>query len=138
MNLLTEHARELLGMPPEWNAYQFEAIGRTVNQETKLIRVKGAIAPPITKGKRKGMPNWRELDKATEREAYFTPAEHDDWCLQWERKTGNCSKCLGKGEVFASWNVTDGVKTKPCAACSSTGKTPNVRSNRAAEGGPVD
>ena len=41
---MIEHAKELLGMPPEWDAYKFEAIGRTVNHEAKRFSVKGAIA----------------------------------------------------------------------------------------------
>ena len=127
MNLMIEHAKELLGMPPEWDGYEFEAIGRTVNQETKLLRVKGAIAPPITKGERKGRPNWRKLDKSTEREAFFTPAEHDEWCRKWEQKTGLCAECTGKGEVFSSWKAGEGTTFKPCKVCGGTGKTPNAK-----------
>lgn len=127
MNLLEEHAREVVGMPPEWEAYEYAAIGRTINQDAKLIRVKGAIAPKKTKGANKGLPNWRKADKATEREAYFTPAEHDKWCSEWEQKTGKCSECTGKGEVFASWSATDGTKHKPCKKCGGTGQAPNVK-----------
>ncbi|MCM2310305.1 MAG: hypothetical protein NDI84_02780 [Steroidobacteraceae bacterium] len=126
MKLLVEHAREILGMPPEWGGYQFEAIGRSsVSTQAKLLRVKGAVAPLTTKGKNKGRPNWRKADKATEREAFFTPAEHDEWCRQWEIRTGNCSQCMGKGEVFARWHVTEGTTYKPCKACDATGKAHN-------------
>ena len=126
MNLLTEHARELLGMPPEWSGYEFEAIGHTADQrEAKLIRVVGAIAPAKTRGKDKGQPNWRKLDPATEKTAYFTPAEHDDWTRQWEQKTGKCSVCLGRGEKWAGWSAESGHRYKPCDKCAATGKTPN-------------
>lgn len=125
MYLMTEHAKELLGMPPEWSGYEFEAIGRTANQEAKLLRVKGAVAPPITKGARKGQPNWRKLVKATELEAFFTPSEHNEWCQKWEKKTGLCAECSGKGEVFSSWKSGEGTKFKPCKACAGTGKTLN-------------
>ena len=133
MNLMIEHAREVVKMPPEWSGYEFEAIGRTASQETKLMRVKGAIAPPLTKGKRKGQPNWSKADKTTEREAYFTPAEHDEWCRQWEIRTGLCAQCTGKGEVFARWSTTDGTTYKPCKACDATGKTPNAGNERPAD-----
>lgn len=134
MNLLTEHAKELLGMPPEWDAYEFEAIGRTAdNREAKLIRVAGAVAPPKTRGKYKGLPNWDKRDPATEKTAYFTPAEHEEWTRQWEQKNGKCAECLGRGEKIAGWSAASGTRYKPCEKCGSTGKAPNVE----LRGGPA-
>lgn len=127
MNLLTEHAKELLGMPPEWDAYEFEAIGRTADQrEAKLIRVVGAVAPPKTRGKYKGLTNWYKRDLATEKTAYFTPTEHEEWTRQWEQKTGKCSECMGRGEKIVGWSAASGKRYKPCDKCGATGKTPNV------------
>jgi len=127
MDMLSEHAREMLGMPPEWSAYYFKAIGHSsVESNTKLIQVKGAVAPLITRGKHKGAPNWRKSDKTTEREVFFTPGEHDEWCRQWEVRTGKCSKCMGSGKVFARWSITEGTSYKPCSTCNGTGKAPNT------------
>lgn len=101
MSLLTEHARELLGMPPEWDAYQFQTIstiGATSIKKAELFIVIGAVAPVKTRGKHKGTPNWSKADPATKRTAYFTPAEHDVWTAEWERKTGKCAACYGEGK----------------------------------------
>lgn len=128
MNLMAEHARELLGMPPEWNGYAFEAIGHTIDKKTKtlsgakLLKVSGAVAPPLTKGDYKGDPNWKKKDKATDKTACFTPEEHEQWLKQWEEKTGKCSKCEGKGEVISSWKIGQGFKFKLCEICGGTGK----------------
>ena len=122
MNLLTEHARELLGMPPEWDAYRFEAIGLTSTQPTKVFCVEGAVAPLKTRGKYKGNPNWAKRDRATVRTAYFTPDEHDTWKSGWELKTGKCAECTGSGQRNVGWSAADGAKFKPCEKCNATGK----------------
>lgn len=121
MNLLTEHARELLGMPPEWDSYELEAIG-TSGQPAKMIRVAGAVAPLKTRGQDKGAPNWRKADPATDKTAYFTPAEHEAWEAAWEQKTGKCAECVGTGQKMAGWDVKTGVRYKPCVKCGATGK----------------
>ena len=121
MNLHSEHAREMLGMPPEWEGYEFEAIGGN-----KLVRVVGAVAPIKTRGKYKGHRNWQKLDKATEKTAYYTPAEHDEWVAQWEKKTGKCAECYGTGQMFARWSVANGTEHKPCVKCGATGKAHNA------------
>jgi hypothetical protein len=127
MNLFTEHARELVAMPPEWDAYEWEAIGRErASDEAKLIRVTGAVAPLKTRGKYKGYPNWEKLDRGTVKTAYFTPAEHEAWMLEWERKTGKCSDCMGRGERSVGWSAAEGTRYKPCGKCGATGKTANV------------
>jgi hypothetical protein len=127
MNLFTEHARELMAMPPEWDAYEWEAIGRErASDEAKLIRVAGAVAPLKTRGKYKGYPNWDKLDKGTIRTAYFTPDEHEAWLAQWETKTGKCANCMGSGEQFAGWSAEGGTRHKPCKKCGATGKPANV------------
>jgi hypothetical protein len=118
MNLLIEHAREMLNMPPEWDGYELEAIG---GEKTKLLRVVGAVAPIKTRGKNKGSRDWSKLDKTTEKTAYFTPEEHQQWVSDWEKKTGKCSYCCGTGKVFARWNSVTGTEYKPCLKCGSTG-----------------
>lgn len=76
---------------------------------------------PKKSGKYKGMPNWRKLDKATEKTTYFSPDEHDEWLKQWEAKTGKCAECAGKGEVLARRSVADGTTYKPCPKCGGSG-----------------
>ena len=111
-------------MPPEWGAYELEAIGSTAdNNKAKLFRVTGAVAPLKTRGKYKGLPNWEKRDMTTVKTAYFTPEEHDRWVLEWEKKTGKCSDCTGSGKQFAEWSVTEGMRYKPCNKCGGTGKS---------------
>ena len=128
MNLLTEHARELVAMPPEWDAYEWEVIGReSASTEAKLYRVVGAVAQLKTRGKYKGHPNWDKLDRDTVKTAYFTPAEHEAWVLEWERKTGLCAECTGSGQRSVGWSAAGGKRYKPCSKCEATGKTANVK-----------
>lgn len=122
MNLMAEHARQLVNMPADWEVYDFEAIGGT---PAKLIRVTGAIAPFKTRGKGKGQRNWKKRDKSTERTAYFTPEEHRLFLECWEKTTGKCSACIGTGEVFARWSVDNGTEYKPCSKCGATGTLVN-------------
>ena len=126
MNMLSEHAKEMLGMPPDWEAYQFEAIGGTFDQPAKLLKVTGAVAPAKTRGKYKGRPNWKKLDKATEKTVFITPAEHAEWLRQWEAKTGICANCTGTGQVMKRWTAANGVERMPCSDCGGTGLSPNA------------
>ena len=124
MNLLTDHARELLEMPPEWNSYHLEVIGYTqdANSSAKLFKITGAVAPLKTRGEHKGMPNWNKRDRATEKTVFITPEEHDRWVQEWEKKTGKCADCTGSGKQLSGWSVTEGAKYRPCKKCSETGK----------------
>lgn len=123
MNLFTEHAREVVKMPPEWDAFKWEAIGReSASTAAKLFIITGAVAPIKTRGKYKGHQNWDKLKKDTLRTAYFTPDEHEVWLLQWEHKTGLCAECLGRGERSVGWSVSGGTRYKPCEKCRATGR----------------
>lgn len=124
MNLLTEQARELLGMPPEWNSYHLEVIGHTpdANSSAKLFRITGAIAPLKTRGKYKGLPNWEKRDVATDKTVYIAPQEHEAWIQEWKKKTGKCAECTGSGKQFYRWSITEGTTYRPCKACGETGR----------------
>lgn len=122
MNLYSEHARELLGMPQEWRWYRIQAIGYTQEDPAiKLIRVTGAIAPMKKRGKYKGLPNWKMCDRSTDKTAYFTPTEHDRWVREWENKTGKCADCTGSGKRHVGWSKAEGAKYMPCKKCGETG-----------------
>ena len=126
IDLMTEHARELLKAPPEWDVYKWEAIGGSRDTPTKLLRLDGAVAPAKTRGKYKGRPDWKAADKATERTAYFTPQEHAEWRKGWELRTGKCSECVGIGEVFQSWHFERGTTYRTCACCGGSKVPANV------------
>ena len=126
INLMAEHAREILKAPEGWDVYRWEAIGGDRDSPPKLLRVDGVVAPAKTRGKHKGFPNWKAADKTTERTAYFTPDEHVEWCKQWDLRTGKCAECVGTGEVFQSWHFERGTTYKPCARCGGSKVPANV------------
>jgi hypothetical protein len=80
------------------------------------------VAPEITRGKRKGQPNWRKLDRSTREVLYITPAEHAAWCSLWEARTGRCHECTGDGEVCTGWSALAGRRMKVCPRCGGSGQ----------------
>jgi len=121
--LLDEHARELVRGAPDWHAYRWELIGGTATEPAKLIRVDGAVAPPLTRGADAGTPDWSRIDRETVRTAYFTPAEHQDWCRRWEENTGKCAHCVGTGLILVAWTHSQPPEAvyRPCSNCQGTG-----------------
>ncbi len=120
MFLLEEHARELANGAPEWGFYRIECL-RDNDRELIAAKIVGAVAPPKTRGKYKGQPNWRKMDKTTRRTVYITPVQNDVWCKLWEEKTGKCRECTGSGETFSGWSVRDGTRTRVCSRCGGNG-----------------
>jgi hypothetical protein len=116
-NLFQEHARELAKMPDEWIVYSFKAIPNSDG----TLEFKGAIAPIYSRGKSKGLPNWKMSDKNSERTVYIKESEHDLWLAKWEKETGQCHECVGTGDVFQSWELGKGVIYKKCSVCVGTG-----------------
>lgn len=121
MSLLTEQAREALNLPPEWQGYQFTCLPPPRDGQRDWVfthfSITGAVAPLVTRGKRKGEHNWSKLDKSTVREFVTSIADHDAFALEWERKNNLCHACHGKGEVLHLWTVKDGTTYKPCNRC---------------------
>ena len=128
VNFMEEHARELLGMPPEWQAFRFEAKGpvNTPTDDGKFICVTGAVTPTVTQGKRRGCPNWRKRDKETEMTVTIPLIKHREWERNWETTNNKCFRCQGHGQEMAGWSVDEGTKYRPCPRCKATGvPTPN-------------
>ena len=117
IDLIEEHARELVKAPPEWRVFCYEKVGESFG----VIRVTGAVAPLFTSGKNAGKPNWRRRDKTTERIACFTRVEHYAWCDAWSKRTGKCAHCVGTGRLLAGWSTLDGVNWHQCGVCGGTG-----------------
>lgn len=126
MSLYHEHARDLLKMPPEWKMYRFEVMDHdNPIRDARTICISGAVAPLITRGDHKGQPNWRKLDRSTDRKAYFTVAEHRTWVQTWEQNTGKCSQCEGSGSERLPTG-RQGVVIQTCGRCRGSGKPENV------------
>ena len=121
--LLETHAREKLSItvPPEWKAYKWEAFPDCAREPMLYQELTGGVAPTTTRGKRKGKPNWRKMDKTTKRTVVITVEEHKAWLIEWEKKTGLCSRCEGTGKLLESWSREEGDKYRPCPKCNGTG-----------------
>ena len=124
MNHLDEVARRKVAGPEGWEVCGWKRIG-TGND----FVVDGGVPRLLKAGPKKGKKTWRDVpvQKAVVTEAELK-AEH----ARYEVETGNCGDCFGKGEVFASCSVSEGVKHRPCKRCNATGKTPNEKGNRPA------
>lgn len=115
------HARERAGMPESWSIYRFEhkTPGGSIPPYTELT---GAVAPLLLSGPQKGRPNWKKMDKSTERTVCVTQSEHDAWCEAWEARTGKCRKCVGEGTRPDGWSKAEGQRWRECRDCGGTGK----------------
>lgn len=119
IDLYAEHAKEKYGLPGNWRIYRWAC--QPPNGKTVLfLELSGAVAP----NKKNGHPNWRKLEKPTECTITLTVKEHDEWKLEWEKRTGKCYECTGSGNVFAEWSAKDGTKYRQCPRCKGT-KMPN-------------
>lgn len=113
--LMEIHAKEKIQPGPGFAFWLFESLPET--PPAQVIKLTGAVAPLFTRGPRKGEPNFKKLDPATRREVYLPIEEHRAWVEEWEKKTGLCSYCQGKGQRPAA-----GSSFKPCGACVGSGK----------------
>lgn len=125
--LMEIHAREKIQAPPGpgFAFWLFETLPET--PPAQVIKLTGAVAPLFTRGPRKGEPNFKKSDPATRREVFLPVEEHKAWVEEWEKKTGLCSHCQGKGQRPAGWSAETGSWFKSCGACggSGSGKTQN-------------
>ena len=121
-----QFAREQMDLPSEWQVYLWEAIGwRTGSGKSQGALLTGAVPDRlITRGKRKGQPNWRKLKPGTKATVAVLDDAFDVWLLGWERATDACYKCAGSGRVFASWDHIEGTRYRDCRRCNATGNAP--------------
>jgi hypothetical protein len=83
--------------------------------------VTGAVCPMFTRGPRKGLRNWAQRDKATERTLVITPAELRACQLRWEVASGRCHACAGTGQENMGWTKEQGTILKTCRRCTGSG-----------------
>lgn len=121
-HLIEIQARELAGMPENWEVYSWRVIGPP--GPAKLYELKGCFKPPtFTKGAKVGEPNWAKRDKTSERVLHITPDEYQSWEDAWVKRTGLCPNCMGKGQTVASAG-TGGTTYRECHRCNGAGKPP--------------
>jgi hypothetical protein len=65
--------------------------------------------------------NSRKWEEGSEAKVFVSDEEGRREYERYEKDTGNCPECLGKGEVWVGWNKDTGNKYKPCEKCNATG-----------------
>ena len=127
MNLWAEHAREVLGAPPEWRMASIEVmrseylrVDHDMRPEER-IRITGAVVPLLKRGAWKGRPNWRKVPKRKRDQVILRAEEHWAWCEEWEKRNSTCYWCLGAGRLMTGFNVVDGARWEPCPRCKKKG-----------------
>jgi hypothetical protein len=122
-NLYELHAREKAGLPQEWRLYKWELFPKA-GPDFLYVQITGAVAlTKYTKGPRKGRTNWSQ--KSCQKTVILVRQEHEEWCREWERKTGKCQRCYGTGQSWAGWNHLTGDAWRDCRKCNATGKAPS-------------
>lgn len=119
-HLIDIHAREKAGLPDGWRADIWEHVGPP-EAPYPFLRLTGAVYPPVTRGPRKGRPNWKKPEAGTERVVTILPDEHEAWAIAWEGKTGRCRACMGEGRRVWGVSVKDGTTYKSCRMCGGSG-----------------
>lgn len=114
------YATEKLGMPDGWQWYSLEALGQYPNYTGSLVR--GLVPATFERGKRKGLPDFKRGDKATELSFALTRQQLRDFQAEWEQREGKCSHCFGTGQEWIGWSKAEGSRFKPCGQCGATGK----------------
>jgi hypothetical protein len=122
MNFYNETARKKYNLPNDWEWYKMEALG--AHGKYDAVKLTGAVAPKKTRGKYKGRPNWRKLDKRTECAVVITDVDIGLFKAAYERTTFNCHECAGSGQVWCGWSLDDGNRFRACSRCNATGKAP--------------
>ena len=115
MNHYERKGRSKLSVEKDFEFYLFERVG-----DGNDMILTGSVPRLISKGKRKGEKTW---DKKNDKTVVVTEEEAGQQFLEYEKKTGKCGRCFGKGEVFKSWNHKKGTAYMPCRKCNGTGSS---------------
>ncbi len=115
--------REKHALPSEFEFYSW-AMGPSDArpEEWFFATIKGCLVDARFKsGKRKGEANYKKCSDHRTFHVQVSDAEILE--REWSAKTGNCIKCVGKGQLWTGTNFVTHVTTyKPCDKCGATGK----------------
>lgn len=121
---------ERMGLPPEWQAYQWEALGEPGNATG--VRLSGGVfRHTIQRGPRKGRTDYGKPEPFSEVTATVSLVEYETWQRKWQNETGLCFECEGTGVVFAGWDHKKGTRHRGCGACGASGNAPAVAAEAA-------
>lgn len=124
VNMLEVCAREREQLPDNWIAYRFECCP-SGGPRVLYYQITGAVCPLVTRGKRKGKPNYDEMDRATRRTLAIPKDEFEEWIKDWESRMGICSACEGSGKELAAAGTRNGevyAEYRLCQKCKGEGK----------------
>lgn len=119
LNLFEIHAKEIVELPEDWHVYKMDW---GYEEIPTACTVWGKCAPIARYSDGREEIAWALGDPATEQKIVLPRKEHEEWVKAWERKTGICVECLGKGTVSHSWSRDTGETRRPCKKCGATGK----------------
>ena len=77
---LSSGLRKKFNLPDGWRWYAAEVVraeSRRVRSDDDWVKITGAVAPPKLRGKSKGQPNWRKMDRTTKRDVFVQIGEYD-------------------------------------------------------------
>jgi hypothetical protein len=101
------------GSPDGFQFFCWERIG------TDALKLTGCVVTrSYAKGPRKGRPCYNGKRVSV----VVTDAEAEAERTRYELETGQCGECMGSGQVFRSWSVDEGTKTRPCDVCGASGR----------------
>jgi hypothetical protein len=89
--------------------------------QNEILLVTGAVYPAITRGPRKGQPNFRKPQPGTEQTLCAVLADMDAWQDDWEQSTGKCKTCIGSGQEWRGWSAEHGDRFATCHRCDGSG-----------------
>lgn len=79
LDALSLYARQKENLPDDWYGYLFEVKESPFG---RFFEVTGKCCPLVTKGERKGKPNWKKGVKSTIKTVQVSPDEYQTWLKQ--------------------------------------------------------
>lgn len=120
---LDQQIIERFGFPSDWEHNRWKKHGMDRQGNYKFIEFFGGVyRTKITRGPRKGEPNYRKPEPDTEYTVTLLKNEVEDWIAKWVSDTGYCNECWGTGYSVSGWSVQCGTRYRSCRKCSGTGQ----------------
>lgn len=94
-DLLEIYAKEKFELPEGWKVRTIEGFpppGAMIEdlpaklQKCLYVIMTGAVAPLVTRGKRKGRLNWQKRDRSTQAKVLIEILKYEAWAQEWERQ----------------------------------------------------
>lgn len=114
-------AKERFGLPKDWQWFRSALLG--AHPHYIGIELTGGVFPvKVTRGKRKGLPNFRKPVPGSLATVALSNEQIDEWTGRWELETGLCADCQGSTLEWRGWSRETGTRYDPCRKCKATGR----------------